>query len=205
MNNNFIIIGTISGTVHLRTYTGVHKYSFKANDYIHSVSISDSTILAATRRIVYIWNLDKYGRPYNRQNFVLSCTDKVLWACFNPFEKRPGNAPFLTGNLGHGPRWERQVRPIIKRIYGSRELEYVLSISGKKGKQLKVRDLESKRLIRTIILKKKPQMLWSDHESIFVVYPGAKWVEMVDIGGDLSIAHGPACLESVSLILLDSA
>jgi hypothetical protein len=36
-----------------------------------------------------------------------------------------------------------------------------------------------------------------------VVYPGAKWVEMTDIGHHLSIAHGPSCLESVSLLLPD--
>jgi hypothetical protein len=45
-------------------------------------------------------------------------------------------------------------------------------------------------------------MLWSDYESIFVVYPGTKRVEMVAIKGDLSIAYRPACLESVSLMLL---
>jgi WD40 repeat protein len=204
MNEKFIIAGTIGGAVHLRTHTGVYKYNFKTNDYIHSVSVSDSTILAATRGRVYIWNLDKRGRPYNRQNFALDPTDEAQWACFNPFG-HPGKAPFLIGSPGRWPKWERQVRPIIKRIYGSTELEYALSISGKEGKRLKIRNLESKRLIRTMILKETPRMLWSDHESIFVVYSGAKWVEMTDVGNQLSIAHGRACLESVSLLLPDGS
>jgi WD40 repeat protein len=134
MNSKFIIAGTIGGAVHLRTHTGVHKYSFKTNDYIHSVSISESTILVATRRRVYIWNLDKRGRPYNRQNFALDPTDEAQWACFNPFWRRHGKATFLIGSPGSSPKWERQVRPIIKRIYGSTELEYALSISGKERK-----------------------------------------------------------------------
>jgi hypothetical protein len=112
MNKKFIIAGTTGGAVHLRTHTGVRKYSFKTNENIHSVSIGDSMILAATRRRVYIWNLDKRGRPHGRQTFVLDPIDEGQWACF-------GKTPFLAA--GHSrcrPKWERQVRPISKQIYG---------------------------------------------------------------------------------------
>lgn len=102
MNRKFIIAGTIRGAVHLKTHTGVNKYSFKTNAYIHSVSISDLTILSATRRQVYrtfiarttLWSPKLYFRPYCRDSMGL------LWSFREGFRQ----APFLIGKAGRSPK-----------------------------------------------------------------------------------------------------
>lgn len=204
MTRKFIMAGTAGGIVHLWDRTGTLRLEFKAGDYVHSVSIRDSMIMAATNKRVYIWDLDRHGEPRGPDLYGLNIQDDVLWACFSPFQRQPGNVPFLIGKPGYKPQWERDFRPMILRAYSAEERQFALSTTGRKRKRLKVRDLESRHVIRNIRLKGEPHMLWTNCELLFVVYNNSKRVEMTSLNGDgRSITNRSAYLESVSLHLLD--
>jgi hypothetical protein len=47
-----------------------------------------------------------------------------------------------------------------------------------------------------MMLKEMPWMLWSDHESIFVVNSGAKWVEMTDLETSCPLPMGMLVLKA---------
>jgi hypothetical protein len=203
MTRKFIMAGTEGGVVRLWNSSGALRLDFKAGNYVHSVSIRDSMILAATSKRVYIWGLDKQGEPHGPDSYGLP-TDDVLWACFNPFQRHPGNVPYLVGKPGCKPQWERDFRPMILKAYSAAEKEFALSTTGRKGKLLKVRDLESGRVIRNIRLKAEPHMLWTNRELLFVVYHGSSRVEMAPLNADTrSITNRSVYLESVSLQLPD--
>jgi hypothetical protein len=94
---------------------------------------------------------------------------------------------------------------MILRAYSAAEREYALSTTGRNRKLLKVRDLQSRRVIRTICLKGEPYMLWTNRELLFVVYNSLKKVEITPLNCDSrSIINRSAYLESVSLHLPDS-
>ena len=93
---------------------------------------------------------------------------------------------------------------MILRAYSAEETQFALSTTGKKRKHLKVRDLESRRVIWNIRQKGEPHMLWTNRQFLFVVYNGSKRVETTPLNGDgRSITHRSAYFESVSLHLSD--
>jgi hypothetical protein len=97
--------GTEGGVVvRLGDGSGSLRLDFKAGNNVHSVSIRDSMILAATRKRVYIWGLDKQGEPHGPDSYGLNPKDDVLWTCFNPFQRQPGNVPYLVRKPGCKPQ-----------------------------------------------------------------------------------------------------
>ena len=180
-SEKFVAAGTIEGKVYLFDYTETNRLNFTAGDYVYSVSIRSSMVLAATSSRIYIWRLDKSGLPLGLKSYSINPLDDIMWACFNPFEGRSGSIPFLLGRSGQGPTWERDFRPMIKRRYGLVGRELMLSVTGDSEKNLNIRDLPSKRIIRSIPLKREPQMVWSDHRNLFVVYVDSSRIETMKI------------------------
>lgn len=204
MTQKFVMGGTERGVVRLWSRSGAQRLDFRTDGCVHSVSIRDSVVLAASSKYVYVWQLDKHGTPQGPDSYSLNPQDDILWACFNPFERQPGTAPYLVGKYGCKPQWERAHRPMILKAYSAKERECVLSTTGRLGRWAKIRDLESQRILRNIRLKAEPHMIWTNRESLFVVYRGSRTVEMTP----LQVEHGSitdrsAYLESVSLHQLE--
>ena len=198
-DKRLIMVGTLNGRVHLWDYSGIQMLDFAAKGYVHSVSIHNSTILAATDGSVHIWNLDSHRRPQSPQSYNVNTQDAILWICFNPFETQSGT-PFLVGRPGDKPTWERDCRPMINRSYGVATKRLALSVVGDRRRQVNVRALKSKRLVWSVPLNEEPQMLWSDHKNLFVVYLGSRRVEMMKLS---RLPYIPTRFESVSLLLAD--
>lgn len=201
MNQTLIMAGTVDGAVYLWDHAGNCILSFRAHDYVHSVSISDSRILAAMGRRVYIWGLDRHGRPFGPKSYDLKPEDDILWACFSPFGRQAESVPFLVGKQSYGSKTERDFRPMIKQRYAPAEGEHIVAVTGGRNQYAKIRDLESKRVLWTVRLREDPHMVWLNQESLFVVYPGANNLEMIPLIKRQSTVPGSACLESVSLFL----
>ncbi|KIM93121.1 hypothetical protein OIDMADRAFT_36049 [Oidiodendron maius Zn] len=198
-SEKFIAAGTIDGKVYLFDSMR-NRLNFTAGGYVHSVSIHRSMILAATSTRIYIWSLSKSGQPLGLKCYNINPDDDILWACFNPFECRTGSIPFLLGRSSQHSTWERDFRPMIKRRYSLVRRELILSVTGKSEKKLNIRGLPSKQIIQSIPLEGEPQMLWSDHRNLFVVYLGSSMVETMKIR---HYGFPAACFESVSLLLAD--
>lgn len=89
---------------------------------------------------------------------------------------------------------------MILKAYSAAAKEFALSTTRRKGKLLKVRDLESGQVIWNIHLKAEPHMLWTNREILFVVYHSSRRVEMTPLNRDTrSITNRSVYLESVSL------
>lgn len=200
MTGKYIMAGTENGVVRLWDRSGTQKLDFKADDYIHSVSIRDTMILAASSKRVYLWQLDKYGKPHGPDSYSLNPKNNILWVCFNPFQRQPRSVPYLVGKSGYKPQWERARRPMILKAYSANEKEYAISTIGRCGRLLKIRDLKTEQVIRSIRLKAEPDMIWANREALFVIYPYSRTVEKTLLKVESrSITNRSIYLESVSL------